>query len=50
MLGFDGLVKDHPWAWGQDEMTPGTPLSQPQPLFEKLDEDLIEKEVAKLGN
>ena len=46
-LGFDGSVEDDGWQIKMPE--PGQKLLPPEPLFSKLDEELIEEEVARLG-
>jgi len=46
-LGFDGEVQDS--GWSVDEPTPGQKLRPPEPLFTKLDEEVIETEEARLG-
>jgi len=46
-LGFQGSVGDSGWQLTAPE--PGQKLVKPNPLFTKLDEDLIEKETLKLG-
>jgi methionyl-tRNA synthetase len=35
--------------WRPSELPPGQPLQPPQPLFEKLDEAIVEQERARLG-
>ena len=49
MLGLDGRIEDEPWGWSQSEMKPGAALQSPSPLFRKLDESVVEQEVARLG-
>jgi len=46
-LGFDGSVKEADWKI--QFLPPGQKLRQPQPLFVKLDEDIVTKESSKLG-
>jgi methionyl-tRNA synthetase len=46
-LGFDGSVKEG--GWRVKFLPPGQKLRQPQPLFAKLDEDLVADETARLG-
>ena len=46
-LGFEGNVKDH--GWQPELLPPGQRLRQPQPLFSKLDDSLIEEETKRLG-
>ncbi len=50
MLGLPGDFEDDGWTWTPDALKPGTPLPEPAPLFTKLDESIIEKETARLGN
>jgi len=47
MLGFEGSIENHGWKW--QDLPPGQELLPPQPLFTKLDEDLIEQETSRLG-
>ena len=49
MLGFEGAIEDQSWGWSESEMKPGTPLRSPLPLFAKLDQAVVGKEVARLG-
>ncbi|MBM3935075.1 MAG: methionine--tRNA ligase [SAR202 cluster bacterium] len=49
MLGFDGSIKDAGWHWKPDLLRPGQELKEPQPLFVKLDEAVIEQENQKLA-
>jgi methionyl-tRNA synthetase len=45
------LTYDHTGAigiWAKSELPPGQPLRQPEPLFRKLDESLIDEEYARL--
>ncbi|MFH1647076.1 MAG: methionine--tRNA ligase [Chloroflexota bacterium] len=46
-LGFDGKVEDY--GWKIQELPPGQKLREPQPLFTKLDESIIEEETARIG-
>jgi methionyl-tRNA synthetase len=46
-LGFEGRVEDY--GWKPQELIPGQTLCQPQPLFKKLDESIIEEEMKRLG-
>jgi methionyl-tRNA synthetase len=46
-LGFQGQVEDYGWKW--QELPPGQKLKEPQPLFKKLDESIIEEETARIG-
>jgi methionyl-tRNA synthetase len=45
-LGFDGSVKDR--GWEIQTLPPGQRLRQPEPLFVKLDEDIVAKESSRL--
>jgi len=47
-LGFDGSVKDG--GWRIQTLPPGQKLRQPEPLFVKLDEDIVAKEISRLGS
>ena len=49
MLGFTSQLDQEPWVWSSDDLTPGAALQSPQPLFAKLDEAVVEEEVARLG-
>ena len=46
-LGVDGSVETDGWNLRVPE--PGQKLLSPRPLFSKLDEDLVEEEVSRLG-
>jgi methionyl-tRNA synthetase len=47
-LGFDGSVKEA--GWKVQFLPPGQKLRQPQPLFVKLDEDIVAEESSRLGS
>ena len=47
-LGFEGSIEDYGWQLTLPE--PGQKLLPPQPLFTKLDEELVEEETARLGH
>jgi len=47
-LGFDGSVKEA--GWKIQFLPPEQKLRQPQPLFVKLDEDIVAKETSRLGS
>lgn len=49
MLGFDGSVDEDGWDWNQDALAPGQDISKPEPLFTKLDEELVEAETQRIG-
>jgi methionyl-tRNA synthetase len=46
-LGFAGQVEDY--GWRPQDLPPGQPLREPQPLFSKLDEAVIEEETRRIG-
>jgi len=48
MLGFDGKIEDYGWQLTSPK--PGQKLLPPEPLFVKLDEDLVAEETARLGH
>jgi methionyl-tRNA synthetase len=47
-LGFDGKVDDV--GWQIQSVQPGQQLRQPQALFTKLEDEIVEKEISKLGH
>jgi len=47
-LGFEGRVEDD--GWQPKFPPPGQKLLPPEPLFVKLDEELVEEEVERLGH
>ena len=47
-LGFDGSVREG--GWKIQVLPPGQKLRQPQPLFVKLDEDIVAKETSRLDS
>ena len=51
MLGFQGDVEQGAWRWrgDLDGLPPGQQLANPQPLFTKLDEAVVEEESMRLG-
>ena len=50
-LGFDGLIEESAWDFDTivGGIKAGAELRQPSPLYTKLDSELIEEEVQKLG-
>jgi methionyl-tRNA synthetase len=46
-LGFDGSVREA--GWRTQHLPPGQKLREPQPLFVKLDEDIVVEESNRLG-
>ena len=49
MIGLTGSVKDQGWCWSPDAVKPGAALPQPEPLFAKLDDSIVEQETARLS-
>jgi methionyl-tRNA synthetase len=47
-LGFDGNVEEQ--GWEIQFLPPGQKIRQPQPLFVKLDEDIVSQETRQLGS
>ena len=50
LLGLSGTVEEDGWNWDTQGLTIGQALLKPEPLFTKLDEADIEKEVQRIGN
>jgi len=48
LLGFDGNVEEQ--GWEIQFLPPGQRIHQPQPLFVKLDEDIVTEETSRLGS
>jgi methionyl-tRNA synthetase len=48
VLRYRGVTADGNW-WHVSELQPGTALTQPAPLFKKLEESVAEEERARLG-
>jgi methionyl-tRNA synthetase len=46
LLGFEGRVED--CGWSIHRLSPGQKLAPPQPLFSKLDEEIVAEEDARL--
>jgi methionyl-tRNA synthetase len=46
LLGFEGRVEDS--GWSIERLSPGQKLATPQPLFSKLDEEIVAEEDARL--
>jgi methionyl-tRNA synthetase len=44
-----GQIGNLSYQWKPSELKPGQQLNQPEPLFKKLDESVIEEERARLG-
>jgi methionyl-tRNA synthetase len=49
MLGFDGRVEKQGWAWDPNALKPEQDLAEPEPLFAKLDDAIIERETQRIG-
>jgi methionyl-tRNA synthetase len=50
-LGFDGLVSNEPWDFDHciQQVRAGAALRQPQPLYTKLDPEVVEQETQRLA-
>jgi len=48
LLGFDGLVEEQGWSF--QALSSGQKLGHPEPLFIKLDEQVIADETSRLGS
>jgi methionyl-tRNA synthetase len=46
-LGYSGTVEEY--GWKPQDLPPGQKLQEPQPLFKKLDESVIEEETKRIG-
>jgi methionyl-tRNA synthetase len=49
MMGFSDSIRDQGWEWSPDALCRGQILSNPEPLFTKLDESIIERETKRIG-
>ena len=52
LRSHQALTYDHSralGAWAPSALPQGQPLRQPEPLFKKLDESVIQEEYARLG-
>ena len=49
MLGLQGSVQDAGWHWEPDSLRQGHTLGKPEPLFAKLDDEVIEAETQRIG-
>jgi methionyl-tRNA synthetase len=49
MLGLDGDVEDQGWSWDPEALVGSSRLQNPEPLFVKLDESIIEEESHRIG-
>jgi methionyl-tRNA synthetase len=47
-LGFDGSVETK--GWQVQSVVVGQKLTAPQPLFRKLDDNIIDEETSRLGS
>lgn len=48
LLGFEGPVQEE--GWGVHGLAPGHKLASPEPLFTKLEEQIITEETSRLGS
>ncbi len=46
-LGFSGTIEEYSWKW--QDLPAGQKLQEPQPLFKKLDDSVIEEETRRIG-
>ena len=49
MLGFAGGAQEQGWQWERDAVRPGQALGEPQPLFVKLDDSIVQEETERIG-
>ena len=49
MLGLDGCVEDQGWTWDPEALVGSSRLQNPEPLFVKLDDSIIEEESHRIG-
>ena len=49
MLGFTGDINTQGWEWSAQDILEGQILGEPQPLFTKLDDTIIDQETEKIG-
>ena len=49
MMGFGDSVQEAGWHWDPDAVKAGQVLGKPEPLFEKLDEAVVEREAQRIG-
>ncbi len=49
MLGFEGSSQEQGWRWERDMVQPGQALGEPQPLFVKLDDSVVQEETERIG-
>ena len=49
MLGLSGGLQTNGWSWTPDAMRPGQALESPEPLFTKLDEEIVQRETERIG-
>jgi len=51
MLGFFDLIEKHTWDWNSSEISlpPGQRLNNPEALFVKFEDEMVEEEFSKLG-
>ena len=46
-LGFDGVIESG--GWKVQQVISGQKLPAPQPLFDKLDESIVDEEMSRMG-
>jgi methionyl-tRNA synthetase len=51
MLGFTNVIEENSWTWISSEidLPPGQQLINPEPLFDKFEDEMAEEESRKLG-
>ena len=49
LLGFDETILNQGWVWDPNGISEGNQLKRPEPLFVKLDDSIVDEEVARLG-
>ena len=49
MLGFQGSVEELGWKWEPGTVRASQKLAEPEPLFAKLDEAIVEQETQRIG-
>jgi methionyl-tRNA synthetase len=46
---IDGDYSDQAGRWGRNAVVPGTPVPAPTPIFTKLDDDIVDAELARMN-
>jgi methionyl-tRNA synthetase len=51
MLGFSDAISDRGWSWepSLDALPPGQSMAPPQPLFSKLEDEVADAEIERMG-